>query len=105
MATLAPFAAAEALVNQGIAQHLANAVATFNGGEPFGVLFDRKAADPYGTGEVDATAYTASFCVANAPGLARGGQLSIDGAAYRVASDVQPDASGWVYIDLFKTGA
>ena len=102
MASLAPFAAVEALVNQGVAQHLANATATYQGGEPFGVLFERASADPYGTGEVDASSYTAGFCIANAPGLQRGGELVIDGTTYQVASDVTPDAGGWVGITLFK---
>lgn len=99
---LAPFASLQSRVNRAVQQRLANATATYQGGEPFGVLFERASADPYGTGEVDASSYTAGFCIANAPGLQRGGTLVIDGATYQVASDVTPDAGGWVSLTLFK---
>lgn len=80
---------------------LANATATHNGGTPFGVLFDRAGADPFGNGAVDAARCTVAFCLANAPGLAEGGELVIDGVAYIVASGVQPDAGGWVSLTVY----
>lgn len=96
-----PFAQIEQDINAGVSGLLANAIATYQGGAPFGVLLDRAAADPFGAGAVDATAYTAAFDLAHAPGLAEGGELVIDGAAYSVASGVQPDASGWVSLVVY----
>lgn len=99
--TLAPFAALESRLNGAVQKRLSNATATYNGGTPFGVLFDRSPADPFGTGAVDAAAYSVSFMAANAPGLAEGGELVINGTAYIVASGVQPDAGGWVSLTVY----
>lgn len=99
--TTAPFADAMRMLNASVPAVLVNAMATHNSGTPFGVLFDRAPADPFGTGAVDATGYSASFVAANAPGLAEGGTLVIDGVAYTVASGVQPDAGGWVTLSIY----
>ena len=98
--TLAPFAALESRLNGAVQKRLSNATATYNGGAPFGLLFDRSPADPFG-GAVDVAACTAAFCLANAPGLAEGGELVINGTAYIVASGVQPDAGGWVSLTVY----
>lgn len=99
--TTAPFADAMRMLNASVPAVLVNATATHNSGTPFGVLFDRAPADPFGTGAVDAAGYSASFVAANAPGLAEGGTLVIDGVAYTVASGVQPDAGGWVTLSIY----
>lgn len=99
--TIAPFAALESRLNSAVQKRLANATAVHNGGAPFGVLFDRSPADPFGNGAVDAAACTAAFCLVNALGLVEGGELVIDGTAYVVASGVQPDAGGWVTLTVY----
>lgn len=103
--TTAPFAAAMHMLNASVPAVLANATATYQGGAPFGVLFDRSPADPFGTGAVDSARHDVSFVAANAPGLAEGGTLVIDGAAYTVASGVQPDAGGWVTLSVYPKAA
>ncbi len=103
--SLAPFAALESRLNGAVQKRLANATAVYNGGAPFGVLFDRSPADPFGTGAVDAAAYSVSFMAANAPGLVEGGELVIDGTAYVVAPGVQPDAGGWVTLSVYPKAA
>lgn len=99
--TAAPFAALESRLNSAVQRRLANATAVYNGGTPFGVLFDRAAADPFGNGAVDAAACTVAFDIARAPGLVEGGELVIDGEPYIVASGVQPDAGGWVSLAVY----
>ena len=103
--SLAPFAALESRLNGAVQKHIANATATYQGGASFGVLFDRTPADPFGNGAVDAAAYSAGFVAANAPGLAEGSTLVIDGVAYTVASGVQPDAGGWVTLSVYPKAA
>lgn len=103
--TIAPFAALESRLNSAVQKHIANATAVYNGGAPFGVLFDRSPADPFGTGAVDSARHDVSFVAANAPGLAEGGTLVIDGAAYIVATSVQPDAGGWVTLSVYPKAA
>lgn len=103
--SLAPFAALESRLNGAVQKHIANATAVHNGGAPFGVLFDRSPADPFGTGAVDSARHDVSFVAANAPGLAEGGTLVIDGAAYIVATSVQPDAGGWVTLSVYPKAA
>ena len=90
-----------ARINGAVMRTHANATAVYNGGTPFGVLFDRSPADPFGNGAVDAAACTAAFCLVNALGLVEGGELVIDGTAYVVASGVQPDAGGWVTLSVY----
>lgn len=99
--TTAPFASAMHMLNASVPAVLANATATYQGGAPFGVLFDRTPADPFGNGAVDSAACTASFVAVNAPGLAEGSTLVIDGVNYTVASGVQPDAGGWVTVTVY----
>lgn len=97
-AALAPFAQVEALVNTGVQSVLANAVATWQNGEPFGVIFARGQHSSFG--EVATGAISCSLPLACAPGLAQGDELVIDGARYEVAGPVEPDASGWVALQL-----
>lgn len=99
--TAAPFAAAMHMLNASVPGVLANATATHQGGEPFGVLFERAGADPFGNGAVDSSACSVAFDLAHAPGLAEGGELVIGGVAYVVASGVQPDASGWATLSIY----
>lgn len=96
--SLAPFAALETRMNRAVEARLANATATYQGGEPFGVLLDKAATEDYGgSGRVDAPEITVSFnLAAHAPGLAEGGELVIDGVPHTVGAGVQGDASGWV---------
>lgn len=94
----------EQSINASVQTMLANAVAVYQGGTPFGVLFDRAGADPMGAGEFDAASHSCGFCIANAPGLCEGAELEIDGIAYRVAGGVQPDAGGWVSVSIYPKG-
>ena len=100
MPNLAPFAAVEQMVNAGVLGTLANATATFNGGEPFGVIFDLLPADFDQLAE--ARGPQAAFDLAKAPGLAYGSTLVIDGATYTVTGGLEPDASGWATVQLRK---
>lgn len=102
--TLSPFAAIESRLNSAVQRRLANATATHNGGAPFGVLLDRTPADPFG-GAASAAQLQVSFCAANAPGLAEGGELVIDGVVHIIASGVQPDAGGWVTLAVYPKAA
>ena len=97
---LNPFAQVEQSINASAQAMLANAVAVYQGGEPFGVLFERTAADPF-SGAVDTAEMTVEYCVANTPGIQEGSELVIDGAAYTVTGQVQPDASGWVVLQVY----
>ena len=96
----APFASLQARVDNIIVSRLANAQAEFAGGSPFGVLFERAPADPFG-GAVDAASHVAEFCIANTPGIAQGSELLINGVTYVVAGSVQPDAGGWVSLAIY----
>lgn len=101
---LAPFADIEAMVNRAVGSMLANATATFGGGQPFPVLLDREGDQPAGFA-VDADVASAQFEGKNAPGLTRGSVLVIDGQSWTVESDAMPDASGWVRVDLHPSPA
>lgn len=101
-AMLPPFAATQARLNATVQRRLANAVAVWRGGEPFGVLLDWGQHDSFG--EVAAGAITCSLPLSSAPGLAQGDELVIDGQPYEVAAPVQPDASGWAALQLRKLG-
>ncbi|RYE43841.1 MAG: hypothetical protein EOP24_26740 [Hyphomicrobiales bacterium] len=98
--TLAPFASVEARLNSAVQARLSNAVAVHQDGQPFGVVFERAMADGFDSGAVTGAQYSASFCAANTPELVEGGTLVISGARYRVASGVEPDAGGWVTVEL-----
>lgn len=94
----ARFATLEARLNRAVGRHLPNAEAVFNGGEPFGVLFDRL---PVETLEAVASYVPrVSFDMALAPGLKHQSVLIIDGERFKVVSGVEPDHSGWVTLDL-----
>lgn len=94
---LAPFAAVNALINQGVSQLLSNATATWQGGgHAFGVVFKRGADEGYMPDAVTAVSHNISMCVANAPGIAEGSKgLCINGQACVVMGAVVADASGW----------
>jgi len=98
---LNPFAAHEARVNRAVQSRLTNTIATYQGGEPFGVIFDREEAGVLGGNTVDMASLTAGFCIANTPGLVAGSELVIDGVAHEVSGPVQPDAGGWVNVTVF----
>ena len=94
MTATAPFAAVQASINAGCTQLLANALATFNGGEPFAVLFERVPVEVMG--EITGYAPRVSLEASYATGLAQGAQLTISGTAYSVTGNVEPDESGWI---------
>ena len=98
--TTAPFASAMHMLNASVPAVLANATATYQGGAPFGVLFDRTASDPYGQA-VDVAALEVSYCVANTPFVREGSELVIDGVVHVVIGQVQPDAGGWVNLSVY----
>jgi len=98
--TLAPFADIDALINLGCAATLSNAVALYQGGQPFGVIFERTPADPF-SGAVDASARTCGFDAALAPGIAEGHELVISGTVFRVSGGTEPDETGWVQLLVF----
>ena len=99
--TIAPFAVLESRLNRTVQQRLANATATYQGGAPFGVLFDRAGADLYG-GAVDVASLSVAYCVANTPGVREGSELVIDGVPHIVTGPVQPDAGGWVVLSVYQ---
>lgn len=98
---LSPFAQMEQSINASVQTMLANATATYQGGTPFGVLFDRAGADLYG-GAVDVASLTVAYCVANTPGVREGSELVIDGVPHIVTGPVQPDAGGWVVLSVYQ---
>lgn len=98
--TTAPFAAAMHMLNASVPAVLANATAVYNGGDPFGVLFDRATAEPFGPA-VDVAALTVAYCVANTPGVREGSELVIGGVVHKVSGPVQPDAGGWVTLSVY----
>lgn len=90
----------ERRVNHAVLRHHANASAAFKGGEPFAVVF---ALVPVAfEGMAETFAPSASFDIANTPGLAMDAELVIDGEPWCVAGGVTPDASGWVTVRLSK---
>ena len=97
---VAPFAQAMADLGTEVESMLANATATYQGGEPFGVLFDRAASDPFGQA-VDVAALSVGYCVLNTPGVREGSELTIDGVVHKVTGPVQPDAGGWVNLTVY----
>lgn len=99
---LAPFATMEQRLNAAVTRHLANAVAVYQGGAPFGVQFFRESVTPFGDA-VDAVRMNAGFEHQYAPGITRGSVLVIDGVSHTVDTAAEPDASGWVVVGLHQT--
>ena len=96
LASTAPFAAVDALINQGVSQTLANATASWQGGSSFGVIFNRAPLDGYLDHAVTTDRQTVAMCVANAPGITEGStSLLIGGQPCQVTGPVVADASGW----------
>ncbi|MDH6185301.1 hypothetical protein [Polaromonas sp. CG_23.6] len=98
--TLPPFFDIDALINQGCAATLANAVASYQGGAPFGVILDSAPADPF-NGVLDASSRICGFDGGHAPGIVEGSMLLINGAAHRVAGGTVPDETGWLQLQVF----
>ena len=94
----APFAAVQALLNQGIGQLLSNASGAWHGGPPFALLWDTQQQDDGGylTDAATIVVHTVSLCVANCPGIAEGSTgLTVGGKTCRITAPVVPDAGGW----------
>lgn len=94
----APFAAVQALLNQGVGQLLSNASGAWHGGPPFALLWDTQQQDDGGylTDAATIVVHTVSLCVANCPGIAEGSTgLTVGGKSCRITAPVVPDAGGW----------
>lgn len=90
----------QARINCAVERAHANATATYQDGEPFGVILDRSASDSFEPA-VDAAQITVAYCVANTPGVREGSELVIGGVVHKVAGPVQPDAGGWVQLIVY----
>ena len=98
LSSQAPFAAVQALLNQGIGQLLSNASGAWHGGPPFALLWDTQQQDDGGylTDAATIVTHTVSLCVANCPGIAEGSTgLTVGGKPCRITAPVVPDAGGW----------
>lgn len=96
LASTAPFAVVDALINQGVSQTLANATASWQGGHSFGVIFNRAPLDGYLDHAITTDRQTVAMCIANAPGIAEGSTgLLIGGQPCQITGPVVADASGW----------
>lgn len=100
-ASLTPFAGVEQLINTSAQHLLANAQAVWQGGEPFGVIFDRR---PHDALDVGLYAPNCGLPLACAPGLDQGGVLVIDGQEWTVIEPVVADSSGWATVVLREGG-
>lgn len=100
-ASLAPFAMVEQAINASTQRMLSNATATWQGGEPFGVVFDRR---PHEALDVAMYAPSCSLPLACAPGLEQGSVLVIDGVEWTVIEPVVSDSSGWTTVQLREGG-
>ena len=102
--SIAPFAGVEQLINAGVSMTLANASATWQGGAAFGVIFDSTEGGRFiSDAPITAQRCTVSLCVANCPGITEGVDgLVINAAAWRVASAVVPDTSGWATFSVVQ---
>ena len=78
-------------------RHHANAVAVWQGGEPFGVILrgPREA-----LGMVGAYVLACRLPADMVPGIAQGEPIEIDQVNYRIAEPPQPDESGWLLLQL-----
>lgn len=90
----------QARINGAVERAHANATATYQGGEPFGVILDRSASDPFGPA-VDVAQISVAYCVANTPGVREGSELLVEGVVHKVTGPVQPDAGGWVVLLVY----
>lgn len=90
----------QARINGAVERAHANATATYQGGEPFGVILDRSASDPFGPA-VDVAQISVAYCVANTPGVREGSELVVDGVVHKVTGPAQPDAGGWVVLLVY----
>lgn len=98
LASTAPFAQVDALINQGVSQLLANATASWQGGKPFGVSFEIKPFEALGSvGEVQVFC---SLLLSAAPGLDQGGVLVINGREWTVMEPLVADSAGWATVPL-----
>lgn len=95
---LSPFAALDQIVNNETTRHLADAVASLDDGEPFGVVLIRGL--EMSLNIVEGCSLMAGFDLRRAPGLKQGKVLVVDGTRYRVVGGLQPDSSGWVDVQL-----
>lgn len=98
MPLLSPFADRAARVRGAQIRHCANAVASYAGGDPFGVILRRAPHDSLGV--IGGSSPACSLELASAPNLEQGSVLHIDGVAYAVADPIEPDSSGWVTLQL-----
>ena len=98
--SLAPFAAIEARVNRVVFERLSNAIAAADGGQQFGVLFERPYADPFGPGVVDAEQFQCTAPLASVQGLHQGHALTVGGVRYRIER-IEPDGTGAALVILF----
>ena len=96
---VAPFAALEARVNSAVLGRLANAVAAVGEGAPFGVLFDREYADPFG-GQIDASTPACTGSADLLGALQRGDSIVIGGETFTVERS-EPDGVGFVRLVLY----
>ncbi len=102
--SLAPFAAAEARLNAAVLRRLSNATATWQGGRPFGVILEMEQGQEFVPGApISAERRTVSLAVSICPGISEDSTgLSVNGVAYRIASAVVPDATGWAVISVME---
>ena len=87
-----PFARLHQRLNSAVERALADTVAVFQGGEPFGVLLGREGVEPFGA-QAASSAHT--------PGLVEGSELVLGGVVHLVSGLVQPDESGWVTVSVY----
>lgn len=95
----APFSRSEQRVNRAVQARLSNAMCCVDGGLPFPVLFER---EPKGAlGVFAGYAPSVSFALHSAPAVSQRSQIEVQGVAvYEVTESVEPDASGWVTLQL-----
>lgn len=98
------FAQLEQRLNGATGRHLANAIASYQGGGPFGVILDSAPTEQFG-GTVEAAARTCGFDSAHAPGIEAGHILVIDGVDYRVSGGTVPDEAGWLQLQVYLDAA
>ena len=103
MSDIHPFSRIESRVSCAVERTLSNAIAQY-GGQRFGVIFDRAAADDFGQ-TMDAASHTCECSAHYLPALVQGSELLIDDVAYVVASGVPPDSSGWVALTIYPKDA